>query len=203
MRNIFYLLLIVSSFTCTRHFNAANNIEEGIKVSSMEQEGINAAIITSLDSAITKGVYPNIHSLLIAKNNKLIYENYWSGLDVNNDSMVMVLHGKDSLHRLRSITKSIVSACIGIAISQGHIKSVNQRVLDFFPEYSNQDIGLKSTLTIKHLLTMSSGLKWNEEVPYDNPENSDTKMSKSGNPVKYVLSQPMDLPPVLSTFNRL
>jgi CubicO group peptidase (beta-lactamase class C family) len=42
---------------------------------------------------------------------------------------------------------------------------------------------------------MSSGLSWNEDVPYDNPENSEIKMIRSSNPVEYVLSQPMDFPP--------
>ena len=42
---------------------------------------------------------------------------------------------------------------------------------------------------------MSSGLAWNEDVPYDNPENSEIRMTKSPNPVEYVLSQPMDFPP--------
>ncbi len=166
----------------------------------MAKEGINAALINSLDSAITKGVYPNVHSLLIAKNNKLVYEKYYpgmdrGGMDRKGDPMVMTIHGKDSLHAVRSITKSVVSACIGIAIKQGKIKSLNQRVFDFFPEYSKLDTGWKSDLTIKHLLTMSSGIIWNEEVPYDNPENSETKMNATNNAVEYVLSQPMKFPP--------
>lgn len=70
---------------------------------------------------------------------------------------------------IRSISKSIVFACVGIAFQQGKIKSINQKVFDFFPEYAKQDTGVKSLLTIKHLLTMSSGLAWNEDVPYEIP----------------------------------
>jgi CubicO group peptidase (beta-lactamase class C family) len=54
---------------------------------------------------------------------------------------------------------------------------------------------MKSGLTIKHLLSMSSGITWNEEVPYDNPENSEIRMTRSPNQVEYVLSQPMEFPP--------
>jgi CubicO group peptidase (beta-lactamase class C family) len=72
---------------------------------------------------------------------------------------------------------------------------VNERVFDFFPGYAKLDTGLKSAITIRHLLTMSSGLMWNEGLSYDNPENSSTKMIASGNTVEYVLSQPMELPP--------
>jgi CubicO group peptidase (beta-lactamase class C family) len=161
----------------------------------MAKEGINSALINSLDSAITKGVYPNIHSMLIAKNNKLVHEKYWPGINRSRDTMAMMLNGKDSLHFIASITKSIVSACIGIAIKQGKIKNVNQKIFDFFPEYSKQDTGLKSALTIRHLLTMSSGIKWNEDISYNDPENSSTKMAASSNVVEYVLSQSMDFPP--------
>ena len=67
--------------------------------------------------------------------------------------------GRIRLHDIRSISKSVVSACVGIAIKQGKIKSVDQKVLDFFPEYAKLDTGIKSLLTIKHLLTMSSGIR--------------------------------------------
>jgi CubicO group peptidase (beta-lactamase class C family) len=104
----------------------------------------------------------------------------------------MIAHSKDSLHDIRSITKSFTSACIGIAIKQGKIKSVDQKIFEFFPEYERQDTGLKSTLTIKHLLTMSSGLSWNEDTAsYDDLANSEVQMIKSPDPVGFVLSQPM------------
>ena len=76
-----------------------------------------------------------------------------------------------------------------------HDQNVDQRVFNFFPEYAKLDTGLISKLTIKHLLTMSSGLVWNEDIPYDDPENSEIRMIRSSNPVEYVLSQPMDFPP--------
>ena len=159
-------------------------------------QGIDSSIIHSLEAAVENGTYPNIHSVLISQHGKLLYEKYWAGKDEHWGSNVgIVLHAKDSLHDVRSISKSVVSACVGIAIQLGKIKSADQRVFDFFPEYAKQDTGLKSLLTIKHLLTMSSGLVWNEDVPYDNPENSEIKMIRSPNPVAYVLSQPMDMPP--------
>ena len=159
-------------------------------------QGIDSSIIHSLEVAIENGTYPNIHSVLISHHGKLLYEKYWAGKDEHwGDNLGVTIHAKDSLHDIRSISKSVVSACVGIAIRQGKIKSADQRVFDFFPEYARQDTGIKSLLTIKHLLTMSSGLTWNEDVPYDNPENSEIKMFRSSNPVEYVLSQPMDLPP--------
>ena len=193
----FYVLLLFFFITCSQgEKHQATKIEEDISIGSMADEGIDSTIINKIDTAITNGTYPNIHSLLIARNNKLVYERYWQGKDQSwGNDLGLRQQSKDSLHDIRSISKSVVSACIGIAIQQGKIKNVEQRVFDFFPEYAKLDTGLISSLTIKHLLTMSSGLKWNEEVPYDNPENSEIKMINSTNPVEYVLSQPMDFPP--------
>jgi len=170
--------------------------EEGIQFGSFADAGIDSVAVNSIDNAIRNGTYPNLHSLLIARNNKLVYEKYWPGMDeVWGDNRAIVIHGRDSLHDIRSISKSIVSACVGIVLQQGKIKSVNQKVFDFFPEYAKLDTGLKALLTIGHLLTMSSGLVWNEDVPYDNPENSEIRMIRSSDPVQYVLSQPMNFPP--------
>ena len=173
--------------------------EEGIVFASMADAGIDSVLINKIDTAIRNGTYPNIHSLHIVRNDKLVYENYWQGKDESwGDDLGIRIHDKESLHDIRSISKSVVSACVGIAIQQGKIKGIDQKVFDFFPEYKKLDTGLISSLTIKHLLTMSSGLVWNEEVPYDNPENSEIRMIRSSNPVEYVLSQPLEFQPGVS-----
>ncbi len=196
-QSCFYLLPLFLFLGCNQdEKHQAVRIEEGISIASIADASIDSTIVNRVDTAITNGTFPNIHSLLIARNSKLVYERYWNGKDQSwGVELGIRQHSKDSLHDIRSISKSFVSACIGIAIEQGKIRNVEQRVFDFFPEFSKHDTGLISSLTIKHLLTMSSGLKWNEEVPYDNPENSEIKMINSPNPVEYVLSQPMDFPP--------
>jgi hypothetical protein len=99
----------------------------------MTSVGIDPTVINRIDITIVNGTFPNIHSLLIARHNVLVCEKYWPGKDQNwgNDRGV-VAHSKDDLHDIRSISKSIVSACIGIAMQQGKIKSVDQKVFDFF-----------------------------------------------------------------------
>ena len=194
--SLIYLLLFALSSCLQPDKKNSEKAEEGILLASMADVGIDSAIVNKIDTAITNGTYPNRHSLLIARNNKLVYEKYWSGKDESwGDDLGIRIHNKDSLHDIRSISKSVVSACVGIAIQQGKIKSIDQKVFDFFPEYKKLDTGLISSLTIKHLLTMSSGLVWNEDVPYDNPENSEIRMIRSANPVEYVLSQPLEFPP--------
>jgi CubicO group peptidase (beta-lactamase class C family) len=192
------IILLIFVFTsCTQQEKKqTTRSEEGIVFASLSDEGIDSILINKIDTAVSNGTYPNIHSLHIVRNNKLLYEKYWQGKDESwGDNLGIRIHDKDSLHDIRSISKSVVSACVGIAIQQGKIKSIDQKVFDFFPEYKKLDTGLISLLTIKHLLTMSSGLVWNEDVPYDNPENSEIRMIRSSNQVEYVLSQPMGFPP--------
>lgn len=188
-------IILSLSLTLLAHagFTQAN---DGLATGTMPAEKINEAKINALAAEIGKGTFPNIHSLLISRNDKLVFERYWPGPDEHWGIPIgSVPHSKDSLHDLRSVSKTIVAACVGIAISQGKIKNVNQKVLEFFPQYAAQDTGLKSTLTVEHLLTMSSGFVWNEDVPYDNPLNSEIRMIASPDPVGYVLSQPMEAPP--------
>ena len=91
--------------------------QEGIPLASMADVGIDSVIINKMDTAIRNGTYPNIHSLLIVRGNQLVYENYWPGNDEKwGQPLGIMIHGKDSLHDLRSISKSIVSACIGCPI---------------------------------------------------------------------------------------
>ncbi len=194
MRNLLLLLLLVpfSSISFSQHITPKKPVnEEGIPVSSMKNESMDPVMIQNLAYAINKGVYPNIHSLLIARNGKLVYENYFDGFELIESDPPLKHFTKDNMHDLRSITKSITSACIGIAIAQGKIKNVDQKVFDFFPEYSKQDTGLKSAITIKNLLTMSSGLLWNEEVPYTSNENTEIQMDDSGDPLTFILERPM------------
>jgi CubicO group peptidase (beta-lactamase class C family) len=76
-----------------------------------------------------------------------------------------------------------------IAIGMGKIKSVDQRVFDFFPEYARYDTGMKRNITIKHLLNMSAGLEWNEEISYADTTNSERRMNNSVDAIEFVLSQ--------------
>lgn len=104
--------------------------------------------------AIIQRDYNNIAGILIQKDGLPCYEHYFNGCAPD-----------DALH-VFSVTKSIVSALIGIALQQGFIKSIDQPVLDFFPDHlvepGNPTIG---SITIRHLLTMTAPYKQSPE-PY-------------------------------------
>ncbi|MFX0042482.1 MAG: serine hydrolase [Candidatus Hodarchaeota archaeon] len=126
----------------------------------------------------------SLHSLLIIRNGKLIFEKYYG--DSNH------VFNKDSKHVLFSVTKSFTSALIGIAIDKGFIASIDQYVLEFFPEYNFSNVdSRKESMTLRHLLTMTSGLAWSEQ-----PTNDDLRrMCFSLDSVQYVLDKLMSSEP--------
>lgn len=160
-----------------------------------KSQDLDKSILKKMEAAVQEGRYPATHSILVSIDSRLVYEHYWTGPDkkYKNDHREVldsVEHGIDSLHDVQSITKSIVSACVGIAIRQGKIRSVDQKIFEFLPEYHAADTGLKATITVRDLLTMSSGLQWNEE-DYTSPLNSEHLMDSAADPVGYVLSLPV------------
>jgi CubicO group peptidase (beta-lactamase class C family) len=80
---------------------------------------------------------------------------------------------------------------LGIAIDKGYIKSENDPVASYFPEYFRKEDNLKFSVTIRDLLTMSAGFEWEEMLQPNDPENDNTNMYNSGNWLKYALSRPM------------
>src|SRR5688572_15805976 len=151
---LIFLSCLLCLLSCSQKINDDFlHDEEDISVASLREAGVDSTIINGVDTAVSNGTYPNIHSLLVAKDSLLIFEKYWTGKDeVWGTNIGVVSHSKDSLHDIRSISKSIVSACVGIALNQGKIRSVDQKVFEFFPEYAKLDTGRKSLLTIEHLL---------------------------------------------------
>lgn len=86
-------------------------------------------------------------AFLIVKDDSIRYEQYWEG------------YSDSSLSNSFSMAKSIVGLLIGVAVDEGKIKSIDEPVADYIPEFKE---GEKSKITIRHLLMMSSGLDWNE-----------------------------------------
>lgn len=106
-----------------------------------------------LDEAVRR-FDDNITGILIQKDGETKYENYFHGYTAENAAHVY------------SVTKSVFSVLIGIAIGQGLIRSVEQKVLDFFPDYEIlQNEKSIQHITIKHLLSMTAPYKYETE-PY-------------------------------------
>ncbi len=151
-------------------------LDDGWATGNIKDVSIEKAELMQLIDSINAKVLVNTHSVLIAKENKLVFEAYFDGFNANIP------------HDLRSASKSISSAVIGIAIDDGIIKSVDEKLYDFIPKtYQYTKDPLKAKIRLKDLLTMSSGLDVNNLAQEDNYQDS-------GNPdswLETVLKAPM------------
>jgi len=145
---------------------------EAWRVATPAKQGMDAALLQQMLDAIDERDL-NIDSVVVVRNGYIVTEKYYSP------------YKRATLHDTYSITKSVVSALIGIAIQAGYINSVDDPVLDFYPEGTFEyDDALKRSITLEHLLTMSSGLEWDFD-----------EMVSSRDWVQSVLDQPMYIEP--------
>ena len=160
-------------------YAAPEKLDDGLTVGSIENAGLDAAAIKQMVEKIADGTHKNVHSVLIVKDGKLVVEEYFYEYD------------RDRLHQLRSTTKSFISALIGIAIEKGFIKSKNEAVLPFFPEYDPKNPSAdKKTITIENLLTHQSGLDCDDDD--QKSAGNELKMGVSPDWVKFTLDLPMN-----------
>lgn len=165
MKKIVFLLIAFSIFTCTEkpeenktvqlpvvEVNWEYNPADEWKSITFAKAGVDSFVVDSIDQAIQS--YQNIsedyRSFIIAKNNFLVFEEYYDEGGVNE------------LNSLKSVTKSIIGILAGKAIELGLIESVDQKIIELFPDYYKEiEDDTKKDITVKDLLTMSAGFKWN------------------------------------------
>ena len=122
------------------------------KVSTPAEQELNPMLVAELYYNAAK--LKTIHSLLVIKNGYLVAEDYFKGGSI------------DQKDRLQSATKSVTSALVGIALDQGLLSNVDQKMLESFPEIAEQITDpRKKQITIRHLLQMRAGYPWEESHP--------------------------------------
>jgi CubicO group peptidase (beta-lactamase class C family) len=103
-----------------------------------------------------------------------------------------VRFGPDTLHDMRSVTKSIVGLLYGIALAGRHVPAPDEPLLAQFPEYPDLAADpRRSRLTIAHALTMTLGTEWNENLPYADPANSENAMERAPDRHRFILDRPV------------
>ena len=138
----------------------------------------------------------NVHAVLVARGGKLVFERYFKGSDeINGRRVESVTFDADTLHNIKSVSKSAASLALGIAIDRRLIRSVDEPIFSFFPELSDLRSPEKDRLRLAHALTMTMGLKWVEAVPDNEGNNDEERMHMAPDPCRYVLSLPATAPP--------
>jgi CubicO group peptidase (beta-lactamase class C family) len=163
------------------------------KTASLESVGLDEVPLLNLLDDLNGVENHNLHSLLTIKNGKLVFEEYFPGEKFELAQFIGKM-GFDMYdrHNLCSATKSITSALVGIAIDKGFIESVNQTIYNFYPQYFDifENSQQKRSLTIEHLLTMRSGITWDDEsTSYFEPANDMYQIWRNSDPIRYILEK--------------
>jgi CubicO group peptidase (beta-lactamase class C family) len=193
---VFLLLAGCSKKAGDYHYETPLKAEDGWEVSPLDSVGMNAGPLTEMMNRIAGTSGHNLHSILIFRNGKLAFEEYFNGYLYNGDppgtNGDYVTYDRETDHFLASVSKSVTSVIFGAALKAGYIESVDKNVIDLLPEYADILTGEKANITLAHMLTMSSGLAWDESsAPYGDPANDVTALFNSDDPIAYILSKEM------------
>jgi CubicO group peptidase (beta-lactamase class C family) len=173
-------------------YRTPKKLNDGWEVSSLENVGIDEHAIEEISREIADiDSYENVLSMLIVKNGKLVHEIYSPYCQRN------------TLHWMASITKTITSTLIGIAIDKDFIPSVDTKLHELLPQFAEDfKDPQKKKIALKHIMTMTSGLDWNERVSYNNPRNSEWQMVETQDWMSYVAAHPVkDEPGTIFNYN--
>ena len=164
----FVLIFLLMALLSSCRSNGGTWPTEGWEVVPPMEAGMDPELVQGmLDEIDASGI--NLDGLVVVHQGVIVAERYYP------------VYSEQTLHESYSITKSVVSALVGIALKEGCIEDIHDPVLNYFPgrDFENLD-EWKQWITIEHLLTMSSGLYWEQDEMVSHPDW-----------VQYTLNQPV------------
>ena len=161
-----------------------------------EEVGIDGRRLDGLETFLRQWPRRNVHAVLVVRHGRLAFERYFAGRERRwMEWTASVRFAPDVKHDVRSISKSVTSLLVGLAIGEGKFPSLDSPVLDGFPEHAGLRSARNAGITFRHLLTMAHGQRWDESRSWKSPWNNERQLLEAGDPVRYVLEQPMAAPP--------
>ena len=209
MRTIFRLLIIpplliflLYNSRCSKDTSVENNgpqtgylyqqpekTDDGWVTNNLYYAGMNAGPIAAMMNNLQNRNDHYVDGILIVRYGKLVFEEYFDGYDMNHQ---FHHYDKNALHYQASVSKSVTSALFGIALDMGFIDSTEQKLFDALPQYSNLSNEEKDKITLHHMLSMSSGLDWDEwSYPYTDYRNDVRQLFTQSDPIRFVIAKPM------------
>ncbi|MCG2461619.1 beta-lactamase family protein [Flavobacteriaceae bacterium F89] len=153
---------------------------DGWNVADLKNFKISQQPLDELFQNVVDGQYKGLDAVLIAHNGQLVLEEYFH------------LGAQNRVHTIQSCTKSVTSLLIGIANDNGLISDLDLPLQSFFTNYLDTLNTNTWPVSLKHALTMSAGLEWNEEdILYTNPKNDAVRMNQSSDMYSFVLKRNM------------
>lgn len=168
------------------------------QMQSPQSAGFAPDLSSRLDALIAEKRAWNLHSVLVARGGKLVLERYFTGADWRRGQALGIVNfGPETLHDLRSVSKSFVGLLYGIALDQQKVPPPEAPLLEAFPAYADLAADpARAKWTVQHVLTMTMGTDWDElGVPYTDPTNSEIEMDRAPDRYRYVLGRPVVFEP--------
>ncbi len=152
-----------------------------------------AGLRDRLAAVIDAGQVGGLHGVVVVRGGETVLEHYGEGEDFAwARALGAVRFGPDTLHDVRSVTKSVTALLYGIALGQGRVPEPPAPLLAHFPRYPDLAADPeRARLTVEHALTMSLGLEWREDIPYDSPANAEIAMELAADRNRFVLERPI------------
>ena len=171
------------------------SIGDGWPTATPESVGLDGTRLCGIAARLA-ATNANVHAVIVVRRGTLVFEQYFPG-DDEPWGMGESRHDFDATtkHDMRSVSKSVISLLVGIAIDRELIKSADEPVVKFFPDYSALKTAGWDNITLRHLLTMSSGIQWDENRAWKDPQNDEPHLGNEADPFRYVLSKPIVAPP--------
>lgn len=191
------VILLASCGGSSFAYQKPADIGDGWSTAEPSEVGLDADPFIELVDQAVSDEDRAVDGILVVKDGKLVLETYFDGYRFDYDDPQFrgepVEFDEFTRHNLMSITKAVTGSLVGIAIDEGLISGVDERVVDQFGEYDGLNEGLKTEIKVEHLLTMTSGLKWNEwDVPLTDTDNNDLiQLFIVDDPIEYILSKPV------------
>lgn len=137
-------------------------VGDGWETASLESVGMDLAPLADLMNQLHGRSGHLVHGIVIVRDGRLVFEEYFDGLTHPTFGEQPISFNRETEHCLSSVAKSFTATLLGIAIDHGFIAGVDEGVFDFFPRLQDLNVGLKQDITLEHLVTMTSGLEWDE-----------------------------------------
>jgi CubicO group peptidase (beta-lactamase class C family) len=168
----------------TYRYTAPPQDNDGWPTTTLEAVGVDRQPLAALVSRIRDNTFPRVYSVLLVKDGKLVFEEYFAG------------RHRFKAHAMHSVSKSITAILVGIAADQGLV-SPDDPVHRFFPDYRGLEwIDRPYEITVRDLLTMAHGTDWDERSrSLNDPKNSIRAMINSEDWLKFVLGHKQVEPP--------
>ena len=183
--------------------------------STPQAVGLDPKVLAELDADIAAGKYGYIDSLLVIRHGRLVYDRSYRhdygqiyGKEAKEPGALNVhdptgpynyfnpwwhpYYRRGDLHTMQSVTKTVTSVVIGVATARGEFPDLGTPILKFFDESKVANVDArKHRVTIRHLMTMTGGFDWDEELPYNDPNNAASLMEASFDWVQFSIDRKM------------